>query len=122
MKSLVPRLTTKDALERFKEQYGVNYKGFVVLSYGQSQIYLYHNKKKDLIEVEGFSTWPESQGKGHGRRALQQLCRWADKYRIKLQLRVEAYKNKALTDAQLMKLYRSVGFKGHIDCMIRVPG
>jgi GNAT superfamily N-acetyltransferase len=117
----------RDALKAFKDKYvAEDGNGYLELSYKQCRAFLKRyngpGHHPDAVSLQGFTVIPEARGKGHGNRALSQICQWADKHKIELKLWVEQYDNGPLNNSQLVQFYRKFGFKGTQDGMTRIPG
>ena len=93
-----------------------------VTTYVEHSVNLRYSPPDDAVHIENLIVYKKARGKGHGQRGLKAICDWADSMGIVLKLWVLSFNDGGLTTPQLVKWYRSFGFKGTKESMTRVPG
>jgi GNAT superfamily N-acetyltransferase len=79
-------------------------------------------QRDGALHIENLLVEDIDRGKGHGNRGLQTLCDWADKYNVTIKLWANQFDDGPLSTPNLVRWYRSFGFKGTQKSMTRLPG
>lgn len=122
---MLPKIA-REALAAIQDRKDPDGNGYFLFSYNQCRAFLNNRDKNgngsDTVHISGFSVVPDKRGSGHGKRGMQQICKWADEFGLTLRLWVERYDEGPISTTDLVKFYRKFGFKGDKDGMKRVAG